>query len=148
MTKKLKATLVEGDRDRALMIVDGLQDSSDFDIEVIGEETSLARVGGDHGDAVLRVLVTDSVRPGEVFTPLHWTGPFAIGVGHVHAGLPSTYWAMALTDAGRRAELADETAMDDWAAHATRLSGRRRQLWILLTRAAQDAGTRPARLSC
>ncbi len=43
MTKKLNFILVEGDRDRALMIVDGLQDSGDFDIEVIGEETGLAR---------------------------------------------------------------------------------------------------------
>lgn len=43
MTKKLKVILVESDRDRALMIVDGLQDSGDFDIEVIGEETGLAR---------------------------------------------------------------------------------------------------------
>ena len=43
MSKKLKVIIVEPDRDRALMIVDGLYDSGDFDIEVIGSETALAR---------------------------------------------------------------------------------------------------------
>ncbi|MEM7547862.1 MAG: ANTAR domain-containing protein [Pseudomonadota bacterium] len=43
MSKKLKVILVESDRDRALMIVDGLRDSGDFDIEVIGDETALPR---------------------------------------------------------------------------------------------------------
>lgn len=43
MPKNLKVILVEPDRDRALMIVDGLRDSGEFDIEVIGNETALAR---------------------------------------------------------------------------------------------------------
>ena len=34
----------------------------------------LARVTSDHGSALLRVLVTDRVKPGQVFAPMHWTG--------------------------------------------------------------------------
>lgn len=43
MVEKLKVILVEPDRDRALMIVDGLRDSGEFDIEIIGDDTALAR---------------------------------------------------------------------------------------------------------
>lgn len=43
MSKKLKVIIVEPDRDRALMIVDGLHDSGDFDIEVIGSDSALSR---------------------------------------------------------------------------------------------------------
>ena len=43
MTEKLKVILVEPDRDRALMIIDGLCDSGEFDIEVIGNDTALSR---------------------------------------------------------------------------------------------------------
>ena len=37
----------------------------------------LAEVTSPHGTAVLRVLVTDRVRRGEVFAPMHWTGETA-----------------------------------------------------------------------
>jgi response regulator NasT len=43
MTKRLSIIVVERDRDRALMIVDGLRDAGDFDVMVIAEETGLAR---------------------------------------------------------------------------------------------------------
>ncbi|NUB45720.1 molybdopterin-dependent oxidoreductase [Fertoebacter nigrum] len=37
----------------------------------------LAEVTSPQGRAVLRVLVTDRVKPGEVFAPMHWTGETA-----------------------------------------------------------------------
>ena len=43
MGKNLSIIVVEKDRDRALMIVDGLREAGDFDITVIAEETGLAR---------------------------------------------------------------------------------------------------------
>ena len=43
MTKRLSIIVVEKDRARALMIVDGLRDAGDFDVMVIAEETGLAR---------------------------------------------------------------------------------------------------------
>jgi two-component system, response regulator / RNA-binding antiterminator len=43
MTKRLSIIVVEKDRTRALMIVDGLRDAGDFDVMVIAEETGLAR---------------------------------------------------------------------------------------------------------
>lgn len=43
MAQPLKVIVVEADRERALMIVDGLRESGSFDIEVIGSETALAR---------------------------------------------------------------------------------------------------------
>ena len=43
MVKALSIVVVEKDRERALMIVDGLRDAGDFDVVVISEETGLAR---------------------------------------------------------------------------------------------------------
>lgn len=43
MAQKLRIAVVEKDRDRALMIIDGLKDAGDYDVTVIGEETGLAR---------------------------------------------------------------------------------------------------------
>jgi response regulator NasT len=43
MNTRLSIVVVEQDRDRALLIVDGLRDAGDFDISVIAEETALAR---------------------------------------------------------------------------------------------------------
>ena len=43
MKKRLSIIVVEKDRERALMIVDGLRDAGDFDVMVIAEETGLAR---------------------------------------------------------------------------------------------------------
>lgn len=54
MKERLKVIIVEADRDRALMIVDGLRDGGDFEIEVIGDETALARrIAESHPDVVL-----------------------------------------------------------------------------------------------
>lgn len=61
MATKLKVILVESDRDRALMIVDGLRDSGDFDIDVIGDETALARrIASAEPDIVLIDLYNPS----------------------------------------------------------------------------------------
>ncbi len=38
---------------------------------------SLAEVASDVGTAVLRVVVTDRVSPGQLFAPMHWTGETA-----------------------------------------------------------------------
>jgi len=41
------------------------------------EPGALVEVTSDHGCAILRALVSDAVRPGEVFAPMHWTGETA-----------------------------------------------------------------------
>ena len=38
---------------------------------------ALVRVENDLGGAILRARITDAVRPGEVFAPMHWTGETA-----------------------------------------------------------------------
>jgi len=43
MTAKLSIAVVEGDPERARMIVDGLRDAGDYEIAVIGDVSSLAR---------------------------------------------------------------------------------------------------------
>lgn len=43
MTQRLSIIVVEKDRARAMLIVDGLRDAGDFDVMVIAEETGLAR---------------------------------------------------------------------------------------------------------
>ncbi len=43
MSKPLSIVVVEKDRDRALVIVDGLREAGDFDVFVIGDEVGLAR---------------------------------------------------------------------------------------------------------
>ena len=43
MAKTLKIAVVERDRDRALMIVDGLREAGDHEVIVIGDETGLSR---------------------------------------------------------------------------------------------------------
>ena len=37
----------------------------------------LVQVSTDHGIAILRVLITDRVQPGQVFAPIHWTDELA-----------------------------------------------------------------------
>ncbi|MQQ10086.1 molybdopterin-dependent oxidoreductase [Epibacterium sp. SM1979] len=48
------------------------------------EEAGLAEVKNNHGRALLRVLVSDKVRAGECFAPMHWTGETA-SQGRVNA---------------------------------------------------------------
>lgn len=43
MPKNLSIVVVEKDRNRALMIVDGLREAGEFEVFVIAEETGLAR---------------------------------------------------------------------------------------------------------
>ena len=54
MSERLSIIVVEKDRDRALMIVDGLRDAGDFDVMVIAEDTGLARrIANRNPDLVL-----------------------------------------------------------------------------------------------
>lgn len=54
MSKRLSIIVVEKDRDRALLIVDGLRDAGDFDVMVIAEDTGLARrIANRNPDLVL-----------------------------------------------------------------------------------------------
>ncbi|MGH1331128.1 MAG: molybdopterin-dependent oxidoreductase [Paracoccaceae bacterium] len=41
------------------------------------EPASLARLESPYGQAILRVLISDKVRRGDVFAPMHWTGETA-----------------------------------------------------------------------
>ncbi|MCB1707052.1 MAG: nitrate reductase, partial [Halioglobus sp.] len=41
------------------------------------EPAALIEVESDHGRAILRARITDTVRRGEVFAPMHWTGETA-----------------------------------------------------------------------
>jgi two-component system, response regulator / RNA-binding antiterminator len=41
--KRLSVIVVEKDRDRAIMIIDGLREAGDFDVMVIGDDIGLAR---------------------------------------------------------------------------------------------------------
>ncbi len=43
MAKRLSIIVVEKDRERAMLIVDGLRDAGDFDVFVIGDDSGLAR---------------------------------------------------------------------------------------------------------
>ena len=47
----------------------------------------LARLRSPLGEAVLRVLVSDKVQPGQVFAPMHWTGETA-SAGRIDALVP------------------------------------------------------------
>ncbi|MEH6696579.1 MAG: molybdopterin-dependent oxidoreductase [Hyphomonas sp.] len=60
-------------------------------------EAALVRVTSRHGEAVLRALITDRVKKGEVFVPIHWTDRYsaqarvdALVAPHVdpHSGQP------------------------------------------------------------
>jgi two-component system, response regulator / RNA-binding antiterminator len=54
MIKKLSIIVVEKDRERALMIVDGLREAGEFDVMVIAEEAGLARrIASRNPDLVL-----------------------------------------------------------------------------------------------
>ena len=52
------------------------------------EPAALVRVSSAEGEAILRALVRDSVRPGEVFAPMHWTGRTAPS-GRIDALIPA-----------------------------------------------------------
>lgn len=62
VTEKLRIVVVEKDRERALMIVDGLRDSGDYDVTVIGDETGLARRIKQVGPDVVLVGLEDPNR--------------------------------------------------------------------------------------
>jgi assimilatory nitrate reductase catalytic subunit len=40
-------------------------------------DAELAEVAGSDGSSILRVLISDAVRAGHVFQPMHWSAPFA-----------------------------------------------------------------------
>jgi assimilatory nitrate reductase catalytic subunit len=48
------------------------------DAAILGlEPADIAEVEGPGGQSLLRVLITESVRQGEIFAPMHWSSPFA-----------------------------------------------------------------------
>ncbi|NJM83587.1 MAG: ANTAR domain-containing protein [Tabrizicola sp.] len=52
--KRLSVIVVEKDRDRAIMIVDGLREAGDFDVRIIGDDIGLARkIADQNPDLVL-----------------------------------------------------------------------------------------------
>lgn len=59
---------------------------------------TLVRLKNNHGEAIVRALVTDRQRPGNVFVPMHWTDQFAAsgridalvtGATDPHSGQPA-----------------------------------------------------------
>ncbi len=43
MTDRLRIVVVEKDRERALLIVDGIRDAGDYEVSVLGDETGINR---------------------------------------------------------------------------------------------------------
>lgn len=62
MPSKISIVVVEKDRDRALLIVDSLQDAGDFDIFVISEETGLARRIQERNPDIVLIDITSPSR--------------------------------------------------------------------------------------
>ena len=62
MSKPLSIIVVEPDRDRALMIVDGLREAGDNTINVIGEVSGLARRISEHKPDIVIVDITNPTR--------------------------------------------------------------------------------------
>ncbi len=113
------------------------------------------------GRAILRARITDSVRRGEMFAPMHWTGEtapsarvdalvapatdpvsgqpeskasvvkaarmeaawFGFAVSRTPMAPKSDYWAVAVTQAGYRMELAGRAPILDWEVEARELFG-------------------------
>jgi assimilatory nitrate reductase catalytic subunit len=51
---------------------------------------SLAAIEGPNGTSILRALVTDAVKPGEAFQPMHWSSTHASsGLANIYAPTPS-----------------------------------------------------------
>ncbi|MEM7270462.1 MAG: molybdopterin-dependent oxidoreductase [Pseudomonadota bacterium] len=53
------------------------------------DDAVLARITSGEGETVARVLITDRVRHGEVFVPMHWTGRYA-SQGRIGASIASS----------------------------------------------------------
>ncbi|NHF72697.1 nitrate reductase [Paracoccus xiamenensis] len=68
------------------------------------EPAGLARVTNRHGGAILRVLVTDRVQPGQIFTPIHWTDRNSAS-GRVGVLVPSDVDPVSGQPALKRAEV-------------------------------------------
>lgn len=121
----------------------------------------VVRVESPHGAVLLRALITDRVKRGSVFAPMHWTSEFASSarIGTVIraeidpvSGQPegkasvvsvtpakpvwygfavstdqmspgAAYWALAASNEGWRAELADFDRPADWEGYARSLFG-------------------------
>ena len=46
-TSRITIAVVERDRERAMMIIDGLREAGDYNVTVLGDETGLARALSD-----------------------------------------------------------------------------------------------------
>ncbi|MEL6476888.1 MAG: ANTAR domain-containing protein [Pseudomonadota bacterium] len=62
MSSALRIAVVEEDRERALLIVDGLKDAGDYDITVVGDAAGLARRLSDLKPDVVLIDVADPNR--------------------------------------------------------------------------------------
>lgn len=60
--QRLKVAVVEADRDRALMIVDGLRESGDHDVTIVGDATGLTRRLADLSPDVVLIDIADPNR--------------------------------------------------------------------------------------
>ena len=110
MAQRLSIIVVEKDRDRALLIVDGLRDAGDFDVMVIAEETGLARrIAQRNPDLVLIDAGNPSRDILEELTlataPLH--RPVAMFVDHTDAAMTK-----AAIEAGMSAYVVDGLRAD------------------------------------
>ena len=77
----------------------------------------LARVSSAQGSAVLRVLVTPRVRPGEMFAPMHWTAATA-PAGRVNAVVPPVTDPHSGQPASKRVPVAVEPLCPAWYGFA------------------------------
>lgn len=62
MSNQLTIVVVEEDRDRAIAIVDGLRDSGDYEVHVIGSVTGLARQIAAHSPDVVLIDIDNPTR--------------------------------------------------------------------------------------
>ncbi|MFV0384338.1 molybdopterin-dependent oxidoreductase [Paracoccus sp. (in: a-proteobacteria)] len=78
---------------------------------------SLAHVAGAGGSAVLRVLITDRVKPGQPFAPMHWTGQTG-PTGRVNALVPALTDAISGQPASKSAVVSIRPFDADWYGFA------------------------------
>ena len=86
------------------------------------EPATLARVESPQGGAILRVLVTDRVRPGHPFAPMHWTGETAPS-GRVDALIPAAVDPVSGQPALKSAAVAIRPFAAAWYGYAVSAGG-------------------------
>ncbi|MBC9246349.1 molybdopterin-dependent oxidoreductase [Paracoccus sp. 11-3] len=88
------------------------------DAEKLGlAPAALAEVTNPHGRAILRVLITDRVAPGQPFAPIHWTGETA-PTGRVGALVPASVDPLSGQPASKSATVAIRPFAASWYGFA------------------------------